>query len=46
MVKSDRPLGPTRSVRELVLEVPGKEGEIFEDGPRRVWRWNRAAAGC
>ena len=35
MVKSDRPLGLTKSVRELVLEVPGKEGEIFEDGPRQ-----------
>ena len=35
MVKSDRPLGPTKNVTELVLRIDGKEGEIFEDGPRQ-----------
>ncbi len=33
MVKSDRPLGPTKKVSELVLRIDSKEGEIFEDGP-------------
>lgn len=35
MVKSDRALGPTKQVSELVLQIDGKEGEIFEDGPRQ-----------
>jgi hypothetical protein len=35
MVKSDRALGPTKKVAELVLQVDGKEGAIFEDGPRQ-----------
>jgi protein-glutamine gamma-glutamyltransferase len=35
MVKSDRALGQTKNVRELVLRIDGKEGEIFEDGPRQ-----------
>jgi len=28
-------LGPTKSVTELVIQVDGKESEIFEDGPRQ-----------
>ena len=35
MVKSDKKLGPTKKVAELVIQVDGKEGEIFEDGPRQ-----------
>jgi hypothetical protein len=35
MVKSNRSLGPTKKVTELVLQVDGKEGEVFEDGPRQ-----------
>jgi protein-glutamine gamma-glutamyltransferase len=35
MVKSDRPLGRTKNVTELVIQIDGKEGEIFEDGPRQ-----------
>jgi hypothetical protein len=35
MVKSDRPLGRTKNVTELVVQVEGKEGEVFEDGPRQ-----------
>ncbi|HWY87858.1 MAG TPA: transglutaminase-like domain-containing protein [Gemmataceae bacterium] len=35
MVKSDRPLGPTKKVTELVIQVDGPEGEILEDGPRQ-----------
>jgi hypothetical protein len=35
MVKSDRPLGATKKVTELVIRVDGPQGEIFEDGPRQ-----------
>jgi protein-glutamine gamma-glutamyltransferase len=35
MVKVDQPLGPTKELRELVLEVNGRNGALFEDGPRQ-----------
>ena len=35
MVKSDRRLGHPKQVAELVIQVDGPEGEIFEDGPRQ-----------
>jgi hypothetical protein len=35
MAKCDRPLGQTKKVTELVIQVDGPEGEIFEDGPRQ-----------
>ncbi len=35
LVKSDRPLGPTKNVTELVVQVDAKEGALFEDGPRQ-----------
>jgi hypothetical protein len=35
MVKCDRPLGATDKVKELVIQVEGKEAESFEDGPRQ-----------
>jgi hypothetical protein len=37
MVKVDRPLGPTRDVRELVVEVSGLKGVAFENGPRQTF---------
>jgi len=37
MVKVDRPLGPTRDVRELVVEVSGLKGATFENGPRQTF---------
>jgi hypothetical protein len=35
MVKSDRPLGWTTKVTELVLQADGADGDVFEDGPRQ-----------
>jgi hypothetical protein len=35
MAKCDRQLGRIRDVKELVLEVKGKEGSVLEDGPRQ-----------
>ena len=35
MVKVDRPLGDTTRVKQLVLEVSGKEAAVLEDGPRQ-----------
>ncbi|MCI0639774.1 MAG: transglutaminase-like domain-containing protein [Gemmataceae bacterium] len=35
MAKVDRALGQTGKVRELILEIDGKEGDVFEDGPRQ-----------
>ena len=35
MARSDRALGLTKKVTELVLQVDGLAGEIFEDGPRQ-----------
>jgi transglutaminase-like putative cysteine protease len=35
MVKIDREVGHTKKVSELVVEVDGPEGEVFEDGPRQ-----------
>lgn len=35
MVKCDRKLGSTKRVTELVLDVSGKEGAFFENGPRQ-----------
>ncbi|MCI0684120.1 MAG: transglutaminase-like domain-containing protein [Gemmataceae bacterium] len=37
MVKVDRALGPTRDVRELVVEVSGLDGTAFENGPRQAF---------
>jgi len=37
MVKVDRPLGQTRDVRELVVEVAGLDGAKFDDGPRQAF---------
>lgn len=35
MVKIDKGIGATGRVAELIVEVDGKESEIFEDGPRQ-----------
>jgi hypothetical protein len=35
MVKVDKNLGGNEDLRALVLEVVGKEGDAFEDGPRQ-----------
>lgn len=37
MVKIDQPLGQTKNVRELVVEVTGLEGAVFDDGPRQTF---------
>lgn len=42
MVKVDRPLGSTRNVRQLVVEVAGLESVIFEDGPRQSFAPGKA----
>jgi len=34
--KIDRPIGYTKNLTELVLEIDGKAGEVFEDGPRQT----------
>lgn len=36
MVKIDKKIGSTVKLEELVLEVTGKEAEVFEAGPRQV----------
>lgn len=36
MVKVDRPVGDTKHVAELVLEVGGKDTDVFESGPRQA----------
>jgi hypothetical protein len=35
MVKIDKGIGSTGKVAELIVEVEGKESEVFEDGPRQ-----------
>ncbi len=37
MVKIDRPIGLTREVRALVINVSGLDDTQFEDGPRQVF---------
>lgn len=37
MVKIDRPLGLTKNLSELVVEVAGLEGAAFDDGPRQTF---------
>lgn len=36
MAKIDRPIGKTDFLKELILECDGKEGAVFEDGPRQT----------
>ena len=36
MVKIDRPIGFTTRLKELVLEVGGKDGDVLKNGPRQT----------